>query len=50
MPKLHEQSMNLPSRNLNTSMELVASNSVQIPQTIPPEPTTLDVSRKSYSI
>ncbi|KAG0558743.1 hypothetical protein KC19_10G050600 [Ceratodon purpureus] len=44
MPKLHEQSMNLLSRNLNTSMELVASNSVQNPQKIPPEPTTLDVS------
>ena len=34
------------SRNLNTSMELVASNSVQNPQKLPPDPPLLDVSSK----
>lgn len=45
IPKLHEQSMNLLSCNLNTSMELVASNCVQNPQRPPPEQTTLPVPR-----
>jgi len=44
MPKVHEHAMNQLSRNLNISMELVASNSFQNPEKIPPEPTSLHVS------